>query len=58
MGIMTISWAALPNKLEAAHKQVGGHEGVGVVVKLGEGVDKTAITIGKRVGIKASSHRF
>lgn len=55
MGIMTNSWAALPNKLEPEHKQIGGHEGVGIVVKLGEGADKTAITLGRRVGIKASS---
>ena len=54
MGIMTNSWAALPNKLAPEHKQVGGHEGVGVVVKLGEGADKTAIKTGQRVGIKVS----
>lgn len=54
MGIMTNSWAALPNKLEPKHQQVGGHEGVGVVVKLGEGSDKSAIKVGQRVGIKVS----
>lgn len=32
--------------------QVGGHEGVGEVVKLGPGVKETDIKIGDRVGVK------
>ena len=35
--------------------QVGGHEGVGVVVKLGPGSENGRIKLGDRVGIKASA---
>lgn len=32
--------------------QIGGHEGVGVVVKLGPGADQYKVKTGDRVGIK------
>jgi propanol-preferring alcohol dehydrogenase len=48
MGVMTNSWKALPFPTQAG--QVGGHEGVGEVVKLGPGVEGKKI--GDRVGIK------
>ena len=32
--------------------QVGGHEGVGVVVKFGPGAEKGNVKLGHRVGIK------
>lgn len=35
--------------------QVGGHEGVGVVAKLGPGSENGRIKVGDRVGIKAST---
>ena len=35
--------------------QVGGHEGVGIVVKLGPGSENGRIKLGDRVGIKASA---
>jgi alcohol dehydrogenase, propanol-preferring len=34
--------------------QVGGHEGVGVIQKLGPGNEKARVKLGDRVGIKAS----
>jgi propanol-preferring alcohol dehydrogenase len=45
---MTNGWPTLP--APTPPKQVGGHEGVGEVVALGEGV--TTRAIGDRVGIK------
>lgn len=52
MGIMMNSWRLLP--YPTAEGQVGGHEGVGTVVKLGPGVESSAagIKLGQRVGIK------
>jgi threonine dehydrogenase-like Zn-dependent dehydrogenase len=50
MGIMTNSWGWLPAPTQAG--QVGGHEGVGKVVKAGPGVEKSGVKIGDRVGIK------
>lgn len=35
--------------------QVGGHEGVGVVHKLGLGTENGTIKVGDRVGIKVST---
>ncbi|EAS28771.3 alcohol dehydrogenase 2 [Coccidioides immitis RS] len=49
-GVMTNAWKALPYPTQPG--QVGGHEGVGKVVKLGPGADMTGIKIGDRVGIK------
>jgi propanol-preferring alcohol dehydrogenase len=34
--------------------QVGGHEGVGIVHKLGPGSENGRVKVGDRVGIKAS----
>ncbi|KAM5451255.1 putative alcohol dehydrogenase [Microsporum audouinii] len=48
--IMTNSWPALPYPTKEG--QVGGHEGVGKVVKLGPGVENSGLKIGDRVGIK------
>ncbi|EGE01351.1 alcohol dehydrogenase [Trichophyton equinum CBS 127.97] len=48
--LMTNSWPALPFPPEAG--QVGGHEGVGKIVKLGPGAEKSGLKIGDRVGIK------
>jgi len=50
MGVMTNSWRALPYPTQAG--QVGGHEGVGVVHKLGPGAEQSRIKVGDRVGIK------
>jgi len=47
---MTNSWAILPHPTQAG--QVGGHEGVGKVVKLGPGAETSTIKVGDRVGIK------
>lgn len=32
--------------------QIGGHEGVGIVQKLGPGAEKGSIKVGDRVGVK------
>jgi len=45
---MTCSWKGLPYPTPAG--QVGGHEGVGKIVKLGPG--STSVKVGDRVGIK------
>jgi propanol-preferring alcohol dehydrogenase len=37
--------------------QVGGHEGVGIVHKLGPGSENSRVKLGDRVGIKASTGR-
>jgi len=47
-GVMTCSWKGLPYPTPAG--QVGGHEGVGKIVKLGPG--STSVKVGDRVGIK------
>jgi len=47
---MTNSWAILPHPTQPG--QVGGHEGVGKVVKLGPGAETSTIKVGDRVGIK------
>ncbi|KAA6416085.1 MAG: alcohol dehydrogenase II [Lasallia pustulata] len=50
-GIMTNSWAGLPHPTQPG--QVGGHEGVGKVVKLGPGSDQfSSVKVGDRVGVK------
>ncbi|KAF2839672.1 GroES-like protein [Patellaria atrata CBS 101060] len=50
LGIMTNSWPALPYPTPAG--QVGGHEGVGKVVKLGPGCERSGVKVGARVGVK------
>lgn len=50
LGVMTNSWAALPHPTQKG--QVGGHEGVGNVVKLGPGAESSGVKIGDRVGVK------
>lgn len=49
-GIMTNSWASLPHPTQPG--QVGGHEGVGKIVKLGPGSESSDLKVGDRVGIK------
>jgi Zn-dependent alcohol dehydrogenase len=50
MGIMMNAWSILPFPTQAG--QVGGHEGVGKIVKMGAGTDNAAVKVGDRVGIK------
>ncbi|KAE8336593.1 hypothetical protein BDV24DRAFT_178477 [Aspergillus arachidicola] len=50
MSVMTNSWSTLPEPTPKG--QVGGHEGVGEVVKLGPGTHDSDLNIGDRVGIK------
>ncbi|KAF2281598.1 GroES-like protein [Westerdykella ornata] len=50
LGVMTNAWAALPYPVQAG--QVGGHEGVGKIVKMGPGTDRSGVKMGDRVGIK------
>ncbi|KAF2428753.1 GroES-like protein [Tothia fuscella] len=50
LGVMTCSWKGLP--LPTPEGQVGGHEGVGKIVKLGAGSDEQGVKVGDRVGIK------
>ena len=47
---MTCSWRGLPYPTPKG--QVGGHEGVGKIVKLGPGSEGVGLKIGDRVGIK------
>lgn len=47
---MTNSWKALPHPTSPG--QVGGHEGVGEIVKLGAGAEANSVKVGQRVGIK------
>ncbi|KAL8839268.1 MAG: hypothetical protein Q9176_004599 [Flavoplaca citrina] len=47
---MENSWAALPYPTQQG--QVGGHEGVGTIVKMGPATGHTAVKVGDRVGIK------
>ncbi|KAK8200250.1 alcohol dehydrogenase 2 [Phyllosticta capitalensis] len=50
-GVMMSSWANLP--YPTPENQVGGHEGVGRVVKLGPGsAEMSTVKVGDRVGIK------
>lgn len=44
------SYYSLP--VATAENQCGGHEGVGEVVKMGPGTEKSVIKVGQRVGIK------
>lgn len=50
LGVMTNSWSWLPYPTQPG--QVGGHEGVGKIVKMGPGTDNAAVKVGQRVGIK------
>jgi len=50
LGVMTNRWAGLPFPTQPG--QVGGHEGVGKVVKLGPGAEASTVKLGDRVGIK------
>jgi len=50
MGVMQNAWPSLPYPTQAG--QVGGHEGVGIVEKLGPGVEGGHVKLGDRVGIK------
>ncbi|BEI80840.1 hypothetical protein CcaverHIS002_0113690 [Cutaneotrichosporon cavernicola] len=49
-GVMMNAWPALP--APTPEGQVGGHEGVGYVAKLGPGLDNSPVKVGDRVGIK------
>ncbi|PYH93472.1 GroES-like protein [Aspergillus ellipticus CBS 707.79] len=49
-GVMSGTWKALPLPVQPG--QVGGHEGVGRVVKLGPGTETSGVKLGDRVGIK------
>jgi len=49
---MRNGWPGLPFPTQPG--QVGGHEGVGVVHKLGPGTSDRNIKIGDRVGIKVN----
>ncbi|KAL1792786.1 hypothetical protein ACET3X_009293 [Alternaria dauci] len=50
LGVMTNSWKVLPFPTQPG--QVGGHEGVGKIVKMGPGTESSAVKIGDRVGVK------
>ncbi|KAF2479096.1 chaperonin 10-like protein [Neohortaea acidophila] len=50
MGVMTNRWRKLPAPTQAG--QVGGHEGVGKIVKMGPGTENSPRKVGDRVGIK------
>jgi propanol-preferring alcohol dehydrogenase len=50
MGVMMNAWSMLPFPTQAG--QVGGHEGVGRIVKMGSGTEGAAVKVGDRVGIK------
>ncbi|KAK4902597.1 hypothetical protein LTS10_004324 [Elasticomyces elasticus] len=50
LGVMTNRWAGLPAPTQPG--QVGGHEGVGKIVKMGPGTESAAVKVGDRVGIK------
>jgi len=49
-GVMTNSWKILPHPTQAG--QVGGHEGVGRIVKMGPGTESSAAKVGQKVGVK------
>lgn len=50
MDLTARQWKGLPYPTSPG--QIGGHEGVGKVVKLGPGAELTGVKIGDRVGIK------
>jgi propanol-preferring alcohol dehydrogenase len=50
LAVMTNSWAILPAPTDVG--QVGGHEGIGKIVKLGPGSGESGVKIGDRVGVK------
>lgn len=50
LGVMENTWRGLPYPTETG--QIGGHEGVGVVQKMGPGAELTNVKLGDRVGIK------
>ncbi|CAI6265035.1 unnamed protein product [Periconia digitata] len=50
MGVMLNAWKTLPFPTQAG--QVGGHEGVGKIVKMGPATETAAVKVGQRVGIK------
>lgn len=43
-------WKTLPYPTQPG--QVGGHEGVGSIVKMGPATERSAVKVGDRVGIK------
>ncbi|KAJ5605333.1 hypothetical protein N7510_010487 [Penicillium lagena] len=49
-GIMANTWSMLPSPTQPG--QIGGHEGVGKIVKLGPGAEFSGLQIGNRVGVK------
>ncbi|KAF2460333.1 chaperonin 10-like protein [Lineolata rhizophorae] len=49
-GIMTSKWLHLPFPTKPG--QVGGHEGVGKIVKMGPGTENSGVKVGQRVGVK------
>ncbi|KAK8053412.1 chaperonin 10-like protein [Apiospora saccharicola] len=49
-GVMMNTWAHLPFPTQQG--QVGGHEGVGFVAKVGDGTGSAGVKVGDRVGIK------
>ncbi|KAI3324785.1 alcohol dehydrogenase-like protein [Xylariaceae sp. AK1471] len=49
-GLMMNTWKHLPAPTQAG--QIGGHEGLGFIAKLGDGSEKTGLKVGDRVGIK------
>jgi alcohol dehydrogenase, propanol-preferring len=51
---MTCTWAGLP--YPTPKDQVGGHEGIGKIVKMGPGTESAAVKVGDRVGIKWLAH--
>ncbi|KAK7742319.1 hypothetical protein SLS53_004464 [Cytospora paraplurivora] len=53
LAIMTNGWAWLPTTIGG---QVGGHEGVGHIVKLGPGTEGSGVKVGDRVGVKWVAH--
>ncbi|PSS23096.1 hypothetical protein M430DRAFT_64761 [Amorphotheca resinae ATCC 22711] len=50
MGVMENSWRGLPMMVPPT--QVGGHEGIGIIHKLGPGSENGRVKVGDRVGIK------
>ncbi|KAL6716299.1 hypothetical protein ACLMJK_005865 [Lecanora helva] len=50
LGVMENSWASLPFPTQPG--QIGGHEGVGKIVKMGPGSESAAVKVGDRVGVK------
>merc|ERR1711939_301500 len=50
MGVMTKTWKILPHPTQEG--QVGGHEGVGRIVKMGPGTEAAHVKVGQKVGVK------